>query len=93
MQCSWSLNHRSLRARAVGTWALVVLFVASVLLLTACTTTTQSPTFTATTAPIPHFTYTGHSDAVLAVAWSPDGQRIASASQDNTVQVWDAPGG
>ena len=34
------------------------------------------------------FTYQGHSDPVLAVAWSPDGQRIASASFDRTVQVW-----
>ncbi len=33
-------------------------------------------------------TYTGHTEAVHAVAWSPDGSRIASASQDRTVQVW-----
>jgi WD40 repeat protein len=40
-----------------------------------------------------HFTYSGHSDYVSAVAWSPDGKRIASASGDHTVQVWDAVGG
>ena len=28
-----------------------------------------------------------------AVAWSPDGQRIASGSFDQTVQVWDAVDG
>jgi WD40 repeat protein len=40
-----------------------------------------------------HFTYHGHTDYVSAVAWSPDGSRIASASGDHTVQVWDATGG
>ena len=43
--------------------------------------------------PPAHFTYTGHSDAVSGVAWSPDGQRIASASSDGTVQVWNAANG
>ncbi len=40
-----------------------------------------------------HFTYSGHSDYVSAIAWSPDGKRIASGSGDHTVQVWDAPSG
>ena len=40
-----------------------------------------------------HFTYQGHSDYVSAVAWSPDGKRIASGSGDHTVQVWDASNG
>jgi eukaryotic-like serine/threonine-protein kinase len=38
-------------------------------------------------------TYTGHANAVYAVAWSPDGKRIASGSGDNTVQVWHAADG
>ena len=44
-------------------------------------------------APHPLYTYRGHSDGVYAVAWSPDGKRIASGSWDHTVQVWDAVDG
>jgi serine/threonine protein kinase len=35
-------------------------------------------------------TYTGHSDFIFAIAWSPDGKYIVSGSQDGTAQVWDA---
>jgi WD40 repeat protein len=31
-----------------------------------------------------------HSDYVLALAWSPNGQQIASASSDHSVSVWRA---
>jgi len=35
----------------------------------------------------------GHTGAVFSLAWSPDGKRIASASQDETIRIWDAATG
>ncbi len=55
------------------------------------TVTTQETT--ATSQSQPPFTYKGHAKEVEAVAWSPDGKRIASGSADTTVQVWDASDG
>ncbi len=63
---------------------------------------TRTPT--PTPAPLPGtllLTYRGHSTKVYAVAWSPDGTRIASAAgagdpkldTDHTVQVWEATTG
>src|SRR5260370_39460712 len=37
------------------------------------------------------YTYNGHTQGVSALAWSPDGTRIASSSQ--TVQVWESAHG
>ncbi len=50
-----------------------------------------------TQQPTPHqlaqVVYRGHTELVWSVAWSPDGQFIASTSNDNTVQVWQAANG
>jgi len=35
----------------------------------------------------------GHTDSVTAVAYSPDGSRIVSGSDDNTLKIWDASSG
>jgi len=34
--------------------------------------------------------FLGHASLVLACAWSPDGQRLLSGADDNTLKVWDA---
>ena len=53
----------------------------------------QTPTNPVQMQAKPLYTYTGHSDWVWSVAWSPVSARIASSSADATAQVWDAANG
>src|SRR5438093_9191196 len=58
-----------------------------------CSTASPPPAPTPTATPPlgkTLLTYNGHTSRVFAVAWSPNGQRIASGSDDQTVQTWDA---
>ncbi|MGD1897070.1 MAG: WD40 repeat domain-containing protein, partial [Phormidesmis sp.] len=37
-------------------------------------------------------TLAGHGNVVNSVAYSPDGERLATASSDHTVKTWDIDG-
>ena len=65
------------------------------LLLAACTNAPASSAVTPTaggpTQRAAITAYHGHTSMVFAVAWSPDGTRIASGGADTIVHLWTAP--
>jgi WD40 repeat protein len=95
------ISRRTVLLRLAG--LTVVGIASSSIVLLACSEppALNSPPAPPTSRPVPTslsvgttlYTYRGHSAGVNAVVWSPDGKRIASGSQDLTVQVWDAADG
>jgi eukaryotic-like serine/threonine-protein kinase len=98
-----SISRRTVMASIVGL-AGVSVVGAGVLWFTRSrasyeTTVTLTPTATPMPTPIPtplgttFYTYHGQSYNIRVLAWSPNGQRIASGSDDNTAHVWGAATG
>ena len=85
-------------------WLLRLFCICITVVLVACSSAPPGQTQanpTVTFSPVAHIpirsiallTYNGHSGSVSSVVWSPGSTRIASGSDDNTVQVWNATTG
>jgi eukaryotic-like serine/threonine-protein kinase len=83
-------------AGAISTTTIIAVVIESHASNPPATPTPKTPTTPSPTPPplgTTLYIYRRHSAEVKAVAWSPDGTRIASGSADKTVQVWDAATG
>lgn len=87
----WNLSRRDILRGLAG-------FVLAISLET-CAQTLSTSSSTPTSTPAPHhpgsllYTYRGHKDRIPTVAWSPNGNYIASGSADNTSRVWEVASG
>ena len=57
------------------------------------TPNTNTDTTDTTVSLLPDTTLLGHTDAVISVAYSPDGETLATGSADKTIRLWDASTG
>ncbi len=73
-------GHRRLSWRTHAAWGILL----SLLLGTGAWFVRAAPEL------IPTFTYRGHTSDITALAWSPDGRRIASGDYQGNVLIWDA---
>ncbi|MGW0593090.1 WD40 repeat domain-containing protein [Streptosporangium sp. NPDC002607] len=88
-------QRRSLSRRTLLLGGLGALAVIGVPTMVACTPdpTSSTPDPTPSAANLaPSATLTGHTSFVTSVAFSPDGETLATTSGDNTVRLWDVAG-